>query len=319
MEGTVGRGSQPLLEGAVLIAGPTASGKSQLAIRIAEALGGAVVNADSMQVYDVLNVLTARPDADDLERVPHHLFGHVAPGDTYSTGRWLRDVDALVRGSGLEERPAVFVGGTGLYFRALLGGLSQMPAIPQAVRDAWRQRLAEEGPAALHRALAAVDPQVAATLHAGDGQRILRALEVLDATGRSIAHWRSEGGRPLVDSTSACLLVLEPDRAALRARIDLRFDAMLENGAIEEVRALNRLHLDPSVPAMRAIGVRELASVLSRRTTLADAVARAKIATAQYAKRQATWFRNQLAPDWKRIYGFGEEADAHALATERVD
>lgn len=290
-----------MLENAILIAGPTASGKSKLALDLARREGGTIVNADSMQVYSILRVLTARPSEGDMEAVPHALYGHVHPSEAYSTGRWLGEVAALARGGRLAGAAPIFVGGTGLYFKALLEGLSPMPDIPPAIRAHWRARLEAEGTAELHGVLAARDPQAARVLRAGDGQRIVRALEVLEASGRSILDWQGERGRPLVNADSARLLVLEPNRAAVVARIEKRFDTMLEEGAMEEVRALMALRLSPRMPAMKAIGVRELAAAMEGTMTLAEAVERAKAATRQYAKRQSTWFRNQFDEKWRRI------------------
>ena len=291
------------LKNAVLIAGPTASGKSALALDIAERRGGAIVNTDSMQGYSILNVLTARPNSEEMARAPHHLYGHIHPGTAYSTGAWLRDVMRLMAEDAFRDRIPVFVGGTGLYFRALVEGISEMPDIPKSVRDRWRYHLNEDGPERLHRILWREDPEAAQLLRPSDGQRIVRALEVLEASGRSILQWQAEKGRPLIDRGGAEFLVIEPERAALVARIDSRFDRMLEAGALEEVRALMALNLDPSLPAMKAIGVRELAAADAGEMTFPEAIARAKIATRQYAKRQATWFRNQLGPEWRRIHG----------------
>ncbi len=254
-----------------------------------------------MQVYSVLHLLTARPAAADLERAPHLLYGHVHPSVAYSTGAWLRDVERLqVEGHFAGRRP-VFVGGTGLYFAALTQGLSEMPDIPEATRTLWRERLGEEGPEHLHRLLVSRDPLAAATIRPADGQRIVRALEVLDASGRSIREWQSKRRRPLVDMTTARPLLVDPPRAELRARIAARFSSMIEQGAIHEVETLLALGLDPALPAMRAIGVRELADVIEGRTTLDDARRLAVLATGQYAKRQSTWFRNQFDTNWQQV------------------
>ena len=293
-------GAAPL-KGAILIAGPTASGKSALALALARGTGGVIVNADSMQVYDVLAVLTARPGAAEQAEAPHLLYGHVDPRSVYSTGRYMRAVRALAEEGAFAGRPAIFVGGTGLYFRALTQGLSQMPEVPDAIREKWRAAAREEGAAALHRLLQARDPVAAAAIHATDAQRIVRALEVEEASGRPISHWQSVAGPPAVDAASARLYVVEPDRAALAGRIDRRFDAMIGQGAIEEARALGRLDLDPALPAMKAIGVRELLAADRGEIALEEAAERAKAATRQYAKRQMTWFRNQFGPQWRRI------------------
>ncbi|HEV7415920.1 MAG TPA: tRNA (adenosine(37)-N6)-dimethylallyltransferase MiaA [Tianweitania sediminis] len=291
-----------LIRDAILIAGPTASGKSALALRLAEQQNAVIVNADSMQVYDVLRVITARPDADALRQAPHRLYGHVSPRIAFSTGSWLRDVAALAASE--EGRRFIFVGGTGLYFRALVEGFAEMPEIPDHVRNRWRYKLHEEGPEKLHRILRAEDPEVATILRPSDGQRIVRALEVLETSGRSIAAWQADSRPPLIDRASATFKVIEPDRPTLIARIDQRFDRMVEEGALEEVTALLAARPDPAMPSMKAIGVRELTGVLQNRVTLADAIERAKIATRQYSRRQSTWFRNQFGPEWQRISGF---------------
>lgn len=290
------------MKNAILIAGPTASGKSRLAMQMALDRGGVVVNADSMQVYSVMRVLTARPDADDCAAVAHRLYGHIHPSEPYSTGRWLADVAALIAdGTVSAARPAVFVGGTGLYFRALTHGLSPMPDVSEPVRHRWRDALAQDGASALHGELARRDPAAASTLRRNDGQRIVRALEVLDASGLSLAHWQSMPGKPLVDVATATRLVIEPDRRLLADRIGERFDVMIGEGAMDEARAMGALELDLAAPAMKAIGVRELLAVDRGEIGLEEAVAAAKTATRRYAKRQSTWFRNQLDESWTRL------------------
>ena len=254
-----------------------------------------------MQVYSILDVLTARPSAEEMRRAPHLLYGHVDPGVAFSTGAWLRDVVSLVDSGKLSDARPIFVGGTGLYFRALEKGISEMPGIPEPIRERWRYELADKGAENLHRILMREDPRAAMTLRAGDGQRIVRALEVLEASGRSILEWQAERGKPLIDSESARFVVIEPDRAELVARIDRRFDGMVAAGALEEVKALATLKLDPQLPAMKAIGVRELCAALNGEIPMAEAIERAKIATRQYAKRQSTWFRHQLGPHWQRL------------------
>lgn len=288
-----------MIKGAVLIAGPTASGKSRLALDVARRTGGVIINADSMQVYSGLRVLTARPDDDDLAAAPHLLYGHIDPSVAYSTGQWLRDAAAL--DGQLAGRKAIFVGGTGLYFRALTEGLSAMPDVHEEIRNRWRARLEEEGPAELHRELANIDPKAASALQPNDGQRIVRALEVIEASGRSILDWQAQKGTSLVDVESAERLLVDIDRDLLRQRINSRFDAMIALGVLEEVRELVARKLDLSLPAMRAIGVPELSAHLEGKSSLSNAVDRAKTATRQYAKRQLTWFRNQLGPGWKAI------------------
>jgi tRNA dimethylallyltransferase len=246
-------------------------------------------------------VLTARPTEDDLRRVPHHLYGHVHPSAPYSTGKWLRDVMRLIDDRVLADRVPVFVGGTGLYFRALVEGLSEMPEIPEDVRNRWRYELMERGSHKLHQILAREDPETAELLKPGDGQRIVRALEVLQSSGRSIREWQTVRGQPLIDDATARKFFVEPDRAELVRRIDARFDRMVELGAREEVERLLSLGLDPALPAMKAIGVREFSAAANEEITIEEAIVRAKTATRQYAKRQVTWFRNQLGESWKRI------------------
>jgi tRNA dimethylallyltransferase len=303
MENSGGRTGGGRVKNAILIAGPTASGKSALALDLAGRTGGVIVNTDSRQGYAVLDVLTARPGRAELARAPHFLYGHVHPSTAYSAGAWLRDVTRLIEDGALAERPAIFVGGTGLYFRALAEGISDMPDIPRPIRERWRGALREQGSEQLHRILVGRDPAAAAALRPGDGQRIARALEVLEASGRSITAWRQERGRPLIDRGSAHFFVIEPDRAELVARIDARFDAMIGHGALDEVGRLLALDLDPALPAMKAIGVRELAAAMAGELAFSEAIERAKIATRQYAKRQATWFRHQFGEEWQRLAG----------------
>jgi tRNA dimethylallyltransferase len=284
-----------------LIAGPTASGKSALALRLAQESGGLIINADSMQVYDVLRVLTARPSEAEMQGVPHLLFGHVNPARLYSTGTWLADVEELLRREDIAERPLIFVGGTGLYFQALLGGLSQMPDVAEDVRMFWRQRLAAEGSEILHGELAIRDAETAGWLKPQDGQRIVRAIEVFEASGKPISHWQKQPGVPLVDPDTATRLCLLPDRAVLRERIDRRFEGMVEAGALEEVRALKALELHPALPAMKAIGVGELSAFLDGDIQLDAAISLASAATRQYAKRQTTWLRNRFKTGWELV------------------
>ncbi|MBM7048184.1 MULTISPECIES: tRNA (adenosine(37)-N6)-dimethylallyltransferase MiaA [Rhizobium] len=286
---------------AILITGPTASGKSALAIELARAHGGVVINADSMQVYDTLRVLTARPSQADMEGIPHHLYGHVPAAQAYSTGVWLREAAALVERLRKEGRMPVFVGGTGLYFKALTGGLSDMPEVPVEIRSRLRERFLAEGAEALHRELADRDSAVAETLNPQDGQRIVRALEVIEATGRSIAAFQGKTGPVVIDPDRARKIVVLPDRALLHERINSRFEKMLAMGAADEVQALLALELSPEMPVMKAIGVSQIAAMLRGEMTREDVLETGAAATRQYAKRQMTWFRNQMDESWERI------------------
>ena len=283
--------------GTILIAGPTASGKSALALAVAKRHGGVVVNADSMQVYRDLRIITARPGVADEARVPHRLYGHVDAAENYSVGRWCQDARAVLEEAKSAGRVPVLVGGTGLYFKALTQGLSAVPPTPPDIRAAVRARCDAEGAAALHAELARRDPAMAARLKPGDRMRLARALEVLEATGRSLADWHRDGLPAILDPEEAVKIFLVVDRAELYRRIDARFDAMLAEGALNEVRALAGRGLDPLLPAMKAHGVPWLRRHLSGEISLEEAAAGGKQDTRRYTKRQATWFRNQM-PGW---------------------
>ena len=282
---------------AVLIAGPTASGKSALALALAEALGGTIINADSMQVYRDLRIVTARPSAQEEARVPHLLYGHVDAAENYSVGRWCVDASAALAAVERAGRLPVVVGGTGLYFKALTRGLAAVPPIPTQIRSAVRERLEREGTAALYAELSALDAATARRLMPRDRARVTRALEVVLATGRSLTDWHREGMKPALDPAAAVKLFLDVERAEVYRRIDARFDAMLASGALDEVRALGRRNLDPALPAMKAHGVPWLIRHLNGEIDLAAAGEEAKRDTRRYSKRQGTWFRHQL-PDW---------------------
>ena len=281
----------------ILIAGPTASGKSALALALAEKLGGAVINADSMQVYRDLRIITARPTPEEERRAPHRLYGRVDAAENYSVGRWCREAAETLATTRRYGRPAIVVGGTGLYFNALTRGLAAVPPVPKDVRDEVRARLTSEGVAALHAELKRHDPAAAARLMPGDRARITRALEVVLATGRSLLDWHEENKPAGLDAAGAAKIFLMPDRDALFRRIDARFDAMIAAGALEEVRTLAARKLAPDLPAMKAHGVPWLIRHLKGEISLHEAVEGAKRDTRQYTKRQATWFRNQL-PDF---------------------
>jgi tRNA dimethylallyltransferase len=288
---------QPPPHGAVLIAGPTSSGKSALALTLAEKIGGSIINADSMQVYRDLRIITARPTPEQEARVAHRLYGHVDAAENYSVGRWCLDAQAAIADVRAASRTPILVGGTGLYFKALMHGLAAVPPIPGAVRAAIRARLDAEGPAALHAELERIDPDTAARVKPRDRPRIARALEVVEATGRTLSNWHRQGLPPIIDPAQAVKLFLAVAREELYRRIDVRFDVMLGEGALEEVRALKARGLDPALPAMKAHGVPWLIRHLRGEIPLAEAAAGGKRDTRHYAKRQHTWFRHQL-PDF---------------------
>ncbi len=291
----------------MLIAGPTASGKSALALELAQRLGGTIINADSMQVYRDLRVITARPTPGDEGQVPHRLYGHVDAAENYSVGRWLADVAPVLDAVRAAGRVPILAGGTGLYFKALTRGLSAVPPIPQEIRARVGARLEAEGAVTLHGELVRRDPS--SQVRPGDRTRIARALEVIEATGRPLGEWHREGLPPLVDPSDAIRFFLAPERGLLRQRIDARFDAMLAAGALDEVRLLAARKLDPLLPAMKAHGVPWLIRHLAGEITLAEAVEGGKSDTRRYTKRQFTWFRHQL-PDWAWIAPDGALAEA---------
>jgi len=285
---------------AVLIAGPTASGKSVLALDLAERLGGEIVNADSMQVYSEMRVLTARPSEAEEARVPHHLYGITNAAAPLSAGRWAVLAAAAMRDIAGRGKLPIVVGGTGLYFRALAEGLAPVPQIPANIREEVRAEVAEAGLHA-HALLAEADPALAAGIRPSDKQRIARGIEVLRATGRPLSAWQQEPAEPLVTGRFA-RIVLAPGREWLRERIGRRFDLMLAEGALVEAQAMAALldeeGLDPALPAMKALGLRPLIAHLSGAISLEEAVEAGKKETRAYAKRQETWFRTQMI-SWK--------------------
>ena len=280
---------------ALLIAGPTASGKSALAIHLAKKFNGVVINADSMQVYQPLRVLTARPSVEEEAEVAHELFGHVGADQPYSVAHWLVDVTAVIGRVLAQGQLPIVTGGTGMYFRVLSEGLSDIPAVPDVVRARIRALEAEIGVAALHARLLACDPETALSLNPTDPQRVIRAMEVFEATGRSIRSFQGPRHGAVIDSARALAVFLAPDREVLRSRIDQRFDQMLRQGALEEVEALARLGLDPALPVMRALGVPGLIGALRGDMPMDQAIDKGKADTRRYAKRQHTWFRHQAS------------------------
>jgi tRNA dimethylallyltransferase len=279
---------------ALLIAGPTASGKSATALKIARLFDATIINADSMQVYRDLRVLTARPSREEEALAPHFLFGVVDGAVNHSVGLWLGEAKAAAERAFAETRPVVFVGGTGLYFRALTEGLSDIPAVPETIRAATRAEAEGCATPDLHARLGALDPETAARLRPSDRQRVLRALEVFAATGRPLAVFQGARGAPLLEAGEWAGLFLAPERDTLNAAIDARFDAMIAGGALEEVAALAARKLDSALPVMRAHGVPHLLAHLAGELTLDEVAARGKLDTRQYAKRQFTWARHQM-------------------------
>jgi tRNA dimethylallyltransferase len=294
-----------------LIAGPTASGKSALALRLAQLVGGEIVNADSMQLYADLSILTARPPHDETLLAPHHLFGVADAGDGWSVGRWLEGARAVLADIALWRRPAIVVGGTGLYFRALTQGLAAVPSVPRTVVERLEQEAGAAGELALRPRLARLDPEAEARIALGDRQRLLRALAVAEHTGRPLSAWQTDT-QSLLAPGAWRGVVIEPPREALYGACDARLAAMFAAGALEEVRALAARSLDPDLPVMKAVGVREIMALLRGNLSRDDALARAQQETRRFAKRQLTWFRNQT-PDWPRIETLDAEAQWRAL------
>ena len=268
-------------------------------MRLAAELGGTIINADSMQVYAELRVLTARPSVEDEVAVPHALYGFRSAAQGYSVGEWLEDVAREIEAAQGGGRVPIITGGTGLYFKALLEGLAPVPEIPATVRAYWRELAKERNPKQLHGELARRDPGMAQQIKPEDTQRMVRALEVIDGTGRSLAAWQSMPTKPVCEDRGISKVVIAPAREALYARVETRVDRMLEQGALEEVAALMALGLDPGLPAMRALGVDTLIAHLEGHMSLDDATTTFKTETRRYAKRQLTWLRgNMVSWDW---------------------
>ena len=277
---------------AVLIAGPTASGKSAQALALAEEINGVLINADSMQVYREAPILTAQPGAAERARVPHLLYGHIGVTQSYSVGSWRSDALQALDEARAMNRTPIFVGGTGLYFMALTEGLAEVPVTPPEIRDAARALLDDIGVEALHAKLTDRDPLTASRLRASDPQRVLRAFEVFEATGRPLAEWQSAPAEPVLRHKRVVAFVLDPPRPELRARIAARFEVMVDNGGLEEARALH--NLDPGLPAAKLLGLRPLQAMAEGTLTKAEALDAAITATRQFAKRQMTWFRHRM-------------------------
>jgi tRNA dimethylallyltransferase len=293
---------QPVL----IVAGPTASGKSGLAIAIAEEFDGVIINADSMQVYRELRVLTARPSPGDEARAPHRLYGVLSASEVCSAGRWCEMALIEIERAHSAGKLPIACGGTGLYLKALTAGLSPMPDVPDDIRERMRARLAAEGAETLHRELSAHDPAMAERLEPADGQRVVRALEVLEATGRTLTDWQAVPASGPPAGMRFATILLTPPREELYARCDRRLEAMLDEGALDEVRRLNAMGLAADLPATRALGVKEFSGYLAGNMALEQALADAQQATRNYAKRQMTWFRHQIIADKEIFAQFSE-------------
>jgi tRNA dimethylallyltransferase len=298
--------SDPILPPVALIAGPTASGKTALALALAERIGGSIVNADASQVYADLRILTARPSPEEEARAPHRLFGHVDAACAHNVALWAAEARAAIAAVHDEGRVPILVGGTGLYLRTLIDGIAPVPDIPEPIRAGARALAVADA----HAALSREDPDAAARLRPSDTTRVARALEVVRATGRTLADWQCERSGGIGDRIRLAALILLPDAPTLANRIDRRFLAMIENGAMAEIDALHARRLDPMLPAMRAIGVPELIAWRSGALSRDHAIARAQAASRQYAKRQRTWFRHQPPPGWIRLGKSNDELDS---------
>jgi tRNA dimethylallyltransferase len=299
------------MTGTIVIGGPTASGKSALAMRIAEASGGVIINADSMQLYRELRIVTARPSPADEARLPHRLYGVLTADQPGSAGSWLILAKAAIDEAERQGRPAIVVGGTGLYLQALLHGLADVPPVPAETRAAACALYRRLGGPAFHAELRARDPVMAARLQPHDRQRLIRAFEVVSATGRSLAAWQADAPTRIALPEPVVGVALVPPRAEIYARIGPRLEAMVAAGALDELRALRSLRLSPHLPLLKAVAVRELLAHVEGRIDLAGALARATIQTRRYAKRQLTWLRHQL-PELAPVARFGDAAEIMA-------
>lgn len=287
-----------LSEDIILIAGPTASGKTSASITLAQANDAIIINTDSMQVYEDLQIVSARPSDEEVSQAPHYLFGHLSGNQTYSVAHWLEDVRPLMEKFLSENRKLIFVGGTGMYFNALTDGISPMPDIDQDIRQ--KLRAMDDVPSEeLHKLL---DEKAAKELRPSDRQRIIRALEVYQCTGKSIVDWQMEKGNPLLpDNLSVKKFLVMPPRAIIHERINMRFDMMVEEGALQEVETLLKKDFPHTAPVMKAIGVPQLTAHLAGELSLDEAIGKAKAATRQYAKRQSTWFNNSFGEGWEKF------------------
>jgi tRNA dimethylallyltransferase len=301
---------QKVVQRVLIIAGPTASGKSALAIAVAREFSGVIINADSMQVYKQMNILTARPPAEDLAKAEHRLYGILNVDDPCSVGRWLDLAIIEIQTAWVDGKLPIIVGGTGMYLKALLKGLAPVPKVPSKTRKKATSLHKKLGGEVFRQELAVIDPKSAIRIPAGDTQRLIRAYEVVDATGQSLSDWqKNHPSKPPLDALHGVITLL-PERDILYDGVNKRFDWMMKNGAMTEVRALDDLCLDPALPAMKAVGVPELRAVISGEKDLKTAKDDAKRATRQFAKRQMTWLRNQLETDLTLSAQYSERLEA---------
>ena len=294
----------------IFIAGPTASGKSSWALAIAKSVGGEIINADALQVYEDLQILSARPRLDEMDGVPHHMFGHVAGDVRYSTGQWLRDVQPIILDCLARDVVPILTGGTGLYFKALTVGIADIPAVSDASMDRAEALLEAKGIAALRLEAERVDAAAAARVMGDDPQRLLRIVSVYNETGRALSDWQ-KNTRPIIPAQFCRRAVLLPDRQGLYDRINGRFDAMIENGGLDEAKAVFEKGYDPSLPMMKAIGLQQFFPYLGGEMSLPDSVELAKRDTRRFAKRQYTWSRGQ-ASDWAQIHNNAQKREFEA-------
>ncbi|MEE8294097.1 MAG: tRNA (adenosine(37)-N6)-dimethylallyltransferase MiaA [Sphingomonadales bacterium] len=305
-----------MIKRAILIAGPTASGKSETALKVAEELNGEIINTDSMQVYKGLDIIVAQPRQTELEKIPHALYGFRDPAKSFSVARWMEEAKKAADEAWENGRLPIFTGGTGLYFKALVDGISDIPEVPEHIRLSLGRRLRNEGLEALYDELQGTDPKIWAQLKPNDKQRILRALCVFEATEKPLSFWQTQEKKPVLEGASLLKIVLQSPPEELNEKILTRLKGMFDRGALGEARAFQEKKLDPSLPATKALGLRPLLKHLAREASTNEALELAVIETRQYAKRQRTWFRNQFQ-DWYSVAA-GEAAANKILSLAKT-
>ena len=283
----------------LIIAGPTASGKSDFALELAKKYEGVVINCDSMQVYHELKVITARPSSVDEGDIPHKLYGIISAADTFSAGIWRTLAETEIEACWESGKLPIVTGGTGLYIKSLMGGLTEIPSVPKKIREEVIEHRGKIGVEAFHDELREFDPISAERLNKSDTQRVIRAYEVFMATKHSLSYWHNQEQSAEPFHAHYQTIIFEPPRDVLYEKCEDRLDLMLKNGALDEVRALKDIDLDPRCPAMKALGIPEFLAYLNNKMSLEDALNAAKQSTRRYAKRQTTWFRNQIVQDYR--------------------